>query len=396
MKKKLKKLLSRIANSNSLLKYIYVVLWNGRKIRRYKRKYKDKYPVDPQMVVFESFLGRQYSCSPRALYEKLRDDPQYQSYKKVWAFKHPDNYRYLEEDPNTFLVKYRSASYYEAFARAGFWISNFRLANELQPEENQIYLQTWHGTPLKRLGYDIENYKGSRFAQKELEYQYSTDVKRYGYLLAPSPFYKEKMISAFDLKKFGKDDIFIECCYPRNDFLFHLTDSIIDTLKKDLGISPDKKVILYAPTWREVDHKPGEGYVYQLAVDFEKWHRQLGDDVIILFRTHYLIKNYIDLTKYEDFVINVSEYDDIKDLYAISDVLITDYSSVFFDYANLNRPILFFMYDYEKYVNEMRGFYIKEEELPGPIIKEEDELLSVLKNYDGSAYQEVYKKFNET
>ena len=117
---------------------------------------------------------------------------------------------------------------------------------------------------------------------------------------------------------------------------------------------------------------------------------------IILFRTHYFVANYIDLSKYEGFVYNVSTYDDINDLYIISDLLITDYSSVFFDYSNLKRPIYFYMYDFDEYKNNLRDFYIDLSELPGPITKTQDELMDELKNISTyeSRYREIYDKFN--
>ena len=95
----------------------------------------------------------------------------------------------------------------------------------------------------------------------------------------------------------------------------------------------------------------------------------------VLFRAHYLIANAFDFERFGDFVIDVSQVNDINDLYVISDVLVTDYSSVFFDYANLRRPIIFYMYDLDRYANDIRGFYLGLDELPGPIVQTEDELV---------------------
>ena len=119
---------------------------------------------------------------------------------------------------------------------------------------------------------------------------------------------------------------------------------------------------------------------------------------MILFRAHYFISNAFDFDKYRGFVYNVSDLDDINELYLISDILITDYSSVFFDYANLERPMLFYMYDYDTYKNEMRDFYFDVEDLPGPIIKEEEQLLEELKQIENikKTYKEKYDAFNDT
>jgi CDP-glycerol glycerophosphotransferase len=174
----------------------------------------------------------------------------------------------------------------------------------------------------------------------------------------------------------------------------------IDNLKKDLSIDSSKKIILYAPTWRDNQHISGQGYTYDLNIDFGKLREEFGDEYIILFRAHYFISNNIDLSEYEGFVYDVSKYDDINELYVISDILITDYSSVFFDYANLKRPIMFYMYDFDEYKNNMRDFYIDIDELPGPIAKTQNELIEAIKNVEtyqkdyGEKYKAFYDKYD--
>ena len=112
-------------------------------------------------------------------------------------------------------------------------------------------------------------------------------------------------------------------------------------------------------------------------------YEELGDDYVILLRMHYLIANQIDIKGYEDFAIDVSNYNNVSDLYLVSDCLITDYSSVMFDYGILKRPQIFFAYDLEKYEGELRGFYLDYmKDLPGPITTESDELIHQLKNLD--------------
>ena len=120
-----------------------------------------------------------------------------------------------------------------------------------------------------------------------------------------------------------------------------------------MGIENDKrKIILYAPTYRSNQHQTGVGYVYKEEVDFERLQKEIGQDYIILFRPHYFIANVFDFEKYKGFVYNVSDIDDINELYIITDLLITDYSSVFFDFANLKRPMIFYMYDLAHYRDE--------------------------------------------
>jgi len=164
-----------------------------------------------------------------------------------------------------------------------------------------------------------------------------------------------------------------------------------------LGVQ-GKKVILYAPTWRDNQHESGMGYTYQTEVDFDRLRYKLGDDYVILFRAHYLVSNSFDFEKYRGFVIDASKHSDINDLFIASDMLITDYSSVFFDYANLHKPIIFYMYDLDYYASELRGFYLSLNELPGPIVKEEDALIKAILDADlwikDVKYEEFHERFN--
>ena len=115
-------------------------------------------------------------------------------------------------------------------------------------------------------------------------------------------------------------------------------------------------------------------------MDFDSLKKKFGEDIVILFRAHYFIADKFDFKKYKGFVINVSDYDDINDLYIISDILITDYSSVFFDFANLKRPMIFYLYDFDDYKNNMRDFYFGTAMLPGITVNEQTRLEDSLKN----------------
>ena len=147
---------------------------------------------------------------------------------------------------------------------------------------------------------------------------------------------------------------------------------------------------------RKIYQETGVGYTYKEELDFTRLQKKIGDKYIILFRPHYFIANSFDFEKYKGFVYNVSNIDDINELYIISDMLITDYSSVFFDYANLKRPIIFYMYDLEHYRDKSNGFYIDLGELPGKIVKTQEEVESeILKLEHEFRFDEKYKRFNE-
>ena len=174
----------------------------------------------------------------------------------------------------------------------------------------------------------------------------------------------------------------------------------ITDIKKKLGISPEKKVIMYAPTWRDDEYYGNGKYKFKLKLDLDLLKQQLGDEYVVLLRTHHYIADALDVTGLEEFAYNLSKYDDITEIYLISDICITDYSSVFFDFANLKRPMLFYTYDIDKYRDVLRGFYIDmEKELPGPLVYSTKEVIEQIKNIDemtqkyAQRYEEFYQRF---
>lgn len=356
--------------------------------------------IDSNTIVFESYNGKNYSCSPKAIYEYMRNETRFIEYKFIWIFKEPKNYQFLTEDKRTSLVKYCTKECEKALAKAKYWVFNYRALDHWIPKKEQIYMQCWHGTPLKKLGYDLEKTDNAMNSQDEIRDKYYRDAKRFKYLLSPCAFATEKFKTAWNLKAMGKENAIIEIGYPRNDFLVNYSIDDVVRIKKKLNLDGiDKKIILYAPTWRDNQHKSGIGYTYKTEIDFEYLREKLEADYIILFRAHYLVANSFDFRRYKGFIYDVSEIDDINELYVISDMLVTDYSSVFFDYAILEKPIIFFMYDLEEYRDEIRGFYLRLDELPGEIVTVESELQKIIRasninNYK-SCTRRKYKEFNQ-
>ncbi len=353
--------------------------------------------VDNNVLIFCSFNGKSYSCSPKAIYEYIVSEPKYSTYKFVWSFIEPEKYKFLENNKNTIVVKQNSKQYQKYLAMAKYWIFNYKIPDYIYPKKNQVFVQCWHGTPLKRLGCDLQHFDNVLNTIEEMKKRYKIEAEKFTYFLSPSKFASEKFISAWNLKEIGKEDIIIEEGYPRNDFLFNYTEKDIMKIKKRLGIEKDnRKIILYAPTYRSDQHSSNEGYVYKEELDFEHLKQKIGDKYIILFRPHYFIANNFDFEKFKGFVYDVSKIDDINYLYIISDMLITDYSSVFFDFANLKRPIIFYMYDLEHYRDKSNGFYIDLNELPFKITQTQEELEKEIIEVDMNfSYDAKYKEFNE-
>lgn len=347
--------------------------------------------IDEKKVYFQTFSGRGYSDSPKAMYEYMMKSPEYRDFHFVWSFKEPEKYSFLKNE-RTELVKFRTKADNKALRTAKYWIANYRMLDHQHPRKVQIYVQCWHGTPLKRLGYDLQASDNSMNSIKEIRQKYRTDAAKFSYIISPSPFTTEKFATAWNLKKTNQTYKIIEEGYPRNDRLINTGEEERKQLREKLGVD-GKKVILYAPTWRDNQHTSGTGYTYKTEVNFDRLKRELGDEYVILFRAHYLVANSFDFEKYKGFVIDVSDYSDINELYIAADILVTDYSSVFFDYANLGKPIVFYMYDLEEYANELRGFYITLDELPGPIVKDETALIDELKKCKNWKISEQYKQF---
>ena len=373
----------------------------ARKVSFYKNKIKysfitNRIEVDEKLIIFGCFNGRSYCDSPKAIYNYLINDDRFNEYKFVWAFKETEEHKFLENNKNTKVINMKSKEFYKVLGKAKYWIFNYKIQDYIFPKKNQVFVQCWHGTPLKRLGCDLEHFNNAMNTVSEIRKRYHIEASKFSYFLSPSKFASEKFITAWDLEKVNKTDIMLEEGYPRNDFLINYNKEDIARIKKALNIENEtRKILLYAPTYRDNQHTAGLGYTYKTEVDFDKLKKDLSKEYIILFRAHWLVAQDFDFEKYKDFVIDVSNYDDINELYVISDMLITDYSSVFFDYANLKRPIIFYMYDLAAYRDDIRGFYLELNELPGNIIEKEEELIKEIKLLSNNfEYNEKYEKFN--
>lgn len=354
--------------------------------------------TDDKIVVFSCFNGKSYTCSPKAIYEYMLSDEKYKDYTFVWFFKDVKKYDFLNKNKNTKVVKSYSKDFTKYMQTAKYWFFNYKIADYIKPKKDQIFTQCWHGTPLKRLGYDLVHFDNQLNTVKEMKKRYKVETEKFTYFISPSKYASEVFRTAWNMKEIGKENCIIEKGYPRNDSLFTFTENDVSEIKKRiLGEDiKDKKIILYAPTYRANQHESGVGYVYKEEVDFEKMQKKLGDEFIILFRPHYFVASVFNFDKYKGFVYNASDVDDINDLYIISDILITDYSSVFFDYANLKRPMIFYMYDLEYYRDKSNGFYFDvEDSLPGKIVKTDDDLIDeIIRVSKDFKYDEKYEKFN--
>ena len=357
----------------------------------------NKIKIDDKTVLFVAYHGKGYLCNPKYLHEYMCNNEEYKDYKYVWAVKDNKN----TEIKNAKVIKYAGIQYFYYLAKSKYWIVNCKLPGYVIKKEGQIYLQTWHGTPLKRLAHDIKigddaTFYRSKMSRESMVKTYVKDVEWYDYFISPYSFSTEKFKSAFRVE----EEKLIETGYPRNDFISNITDKEILNIKEKYNIPKDKKVILYAPTWRDNSFSD-KGYIFKLQVDFNLWKEKLGDEYVVIFKPHYLIFNKYINDELNGFLYSIDENVDINELYVISDILITDYSSVLFDYSILNRPIIFYMYDLDDYKENIRGFYLDvNNDLPGEIITKEEDLINTvldIENYklnNKDRLEKFNKKFN--
>jgi len=350
-------------------------------------------PGDEKLIIFESFLGKQYSCNPRAIYEYLRDTQS--DYKMYWSV--DKNYTaYFQEEGIPYLRRF-SVKWLIKMARAGYWVSNSRLPLWIPKPKHTTYLQTWHGTPLKKLAADMKEVHMPGTTTEKYKKNFHSETSKWDYLISPNTYSTEIFSRAFNVPK----EKIIESGYPRNDILYtsHSHENI-QRLKESLELPHDKKIILYAPTWRDDEFYSVGKYKFNLQLDLHMLQAALGEDYVILLRLHYLIAENLDLKDFERFAYNFSDFVDISQLYLVSDILITDYSSVFFDYANLKRPMIFFAYDIDTYRDKLRGFYFDFENLaPGPLVKTTEAVIEEVKKFEqtnglmDSSFMSFYEKF---
>ncbi|MFD1363689.1 CDP-glycerol glycerophosphotransferase family protein [Lentibacillus salinarum] len=351
-----------------------------------------KIPVRKNLIMFESFLGKQYSDSPRAIYEYLLE--YYPNYKMYWSA----DRRHLSifENKDVKYIRRFSIKWLFLMARSEYWVSNSRLPLWIPKPSHTSYLQTWHGTPLKRLAADMDEVHMPGTNAQKYKQNFLNAVNKWDYLVSPNAYSTEIFRRAFQF-----NGTMIESGYPRNDFLLNdNNEATISDLKEANNLPRDKKVILYAPTWRDNQFYEKGKYKFNLRMDIALMKEELGDEYIILLRLHYLVAENIDLSTYEGFAYDFSKHEDIRELYMVADLLITDYSSVFFDYANLKRPMLFYVYDIEDYRDNLRGFYFDlESKAPGPLVKTTEQIINEVKKIEQNGFEpsqtteEFYKKF---
>lgn len=322
-------------------------------------------------ILFSSYMGTGFNDSPKAIYDAMKSQEKYQSLRCIWAFENPEQY------PGLDTVRMDSFRYFIVAMKAKYWITNTNIERGLSfKQKDQLYLNTWHGVALKHIGNDCPGRK---------DYHFDT----VNYLCVSGKYDEWVFKRAFR----AREESFLRCGMPRNDALWAADEKAKAATRERLNIPKDKKVILYAPTWRDSEDG-GKSYRLPLPMDFQKWKSTLGKDYLLLFRAHHLTQN-LPCLPFDDFLWDVSAHADINELMIASDLLMTDYSAIAFDYAILGKPILCFAHDYEDYLAKRGTYFSIDEVYPGKMCKTEDEALERILHLDPEKEKAAVEKFRE-
>ncbi|GAA4373736.1 CDP-glycerol glycerophosphotransferase family protein [Paeniglutamicibacter cryotolerans] len=319
-------------------------------------------------AMFESWRGR-YADSPKAVSEQL-------------ALRSPDIKQYWVASDGAALPDYclplrrHSPAYFLQLLRSDYLFTNDIVTKHLVKGRNVRYIQSWHGTPLKRIGFDETQatYSGAAKHRQRM----IRDVSKWDYLVSPSPECSSLFRSAFRYE--GE---ILETGYPRNDILNSDSSSALrKTVRGALGILPGEHVVLYAPTWRD-DSKAENGRFQDTSnINYERLATYTPEGTVFLSRMHSVVEAHRPKGPSGHLkVLDVSGYPDIAELYLAADVLVSDYSSAIYDFAVTGKPIILYAYDLLEYSTSVRGLYFDYAEwAPGPIVTSLEELGSAISN----------------
>ena len=333
-------------------------------------------------ILFCSFGGRGFNDSPKAVYDEVCKREAFNDWEIVWAFVDPDKISI----PRGKKVRIDTFRFFKILATSRIWVSNSGMDRGVDLVTDKIIrVETWHGTPLKRICGE-EQQTGIVYQGAEPDRIIDDCAIR----CAQSEFDREIFARVFHATK----DSILLSDLPRNDELLNYTAEQISEIREELEIDSSKKIILYTPTYREyLINEENKNYIAP-PIDWEKWSQELGKQYVLLVRAHYAVSAALGIAG-GSFVKDVSSYYSLNNLYAIADMMISDYSSTYFDYSILDRPMLCFAYDKDEY-EEKRGLYLDlEKDLPCRVCRTEDDVISEIKNMNFASAIELTKVFHE-
>ncbi len=336
-------------------------------------------PVRPRTVLYESFAGNGALCNPEAIFRELLDASDLADLQHIWVLNSFSRHRAFRAEfaghPRVRFVRYRSVGYFRALATSGYLINNATFPPEFGKRPGQIYLNTWHGTPLKRMGYDMPD--GAYESSNTLRNFVSAD-----YLLSQNPFMTRQMYeSSYKLRGVFQGRI-LETGYPRVDHQFAGPDARSAALARlqSADIDPgDRQIVLYAPTWKGETFSSPHRDAGQPLETVRRLQDLLGAGYLVLLKSHQIIHQALARGTGNRSVMVPNEIP-ANIVLGVTDILITDYSSIFFDFLATGRPVVFYTPDAAGFA-DTRGTYFGEEDLPGPVHRTLDQVAASVNAY---------------
>ncbi|MCU6709196.1 CDP-glycerol glycerophosphotransferase family protein [Paenibacillus sp. J5C_2022] len=350
-------------------------------------KYFNENQINSNTILYESYHGKNMSCNPYAIFLEILKNPKYNDYKHIWA---------LNDNLDVYLNKYKSYSniefvrinskeYLKYLTSAKYLINNVTFPTYFQKKEGQVYINTWHGTPIKTLGKYINNTLVDHA-------NVTRNLLQADMIINPNKFTADIIVDSYDLDGIYSGEI-SDQGYPRID----LTINPIENVRESLSIGEEGKIILYAPTWRGIGNKP-EKAIKETYDQIIKLTALIPTDYQLIVKIHNLAYKEIIKLDIDRFKL-IPDTIDTNELLSIVDVLITDYSSIFVDYMVTKKPIIFYMFDRYKYLDK-RGLIIDIETLPGPVYETIEQLMRGLERINEvhelskEKYENMLKVFN--
>lgn len=334
-------------------------------------------PITPKKILFLSYYGNQYGCSPKYLSEYITQH--HKDWKVVWAFTQPNKYNI----PNISKVRYLSFRYFYELCTSKVIVTNYRMTDLFRKRKSQVYIQTWHSSlRLKMIEKDAEATLPSHYVEMAKK-----DSENINWLLSGC----EYSTSIFK-RCFWYNGQILPTGTPRNDLLFNDDHSLKQQIFKKLEISENTNIVLYAPTFRKGDSLEYYNIQYKQLIQSLEKYKEGG--WIVLVRLHPHLRNLSQsLLKGEANVLDATDYDDIQELLYIADMVISDYSSLIFDFAMTLRPCLLYVPDLVEYTSKDRALYFNIKELPFPISLNNKELFEQIENLNLEEYKKNVNTF---
>lgn len=328
--------------------------------------------TEKKLILFTG-LGKRYNDSPRAIYEYLVAHGLDKEYNCVWCVDDPKKY---DIPGNRIVIITDTWRYFITALKAEYWCCCVNVERGLHFKKKKTkFLHTWHGASINLCGNAVGLRKDFDFSNVD-------------YMCISGEYEREFVKRDFLVR----DESIIVTGLPRNDRLYHTSEEERASLRSKFNVPETKKVILYAPTWRD-SNDGGKNYSLLPPINWQKWEQKLGDSYVLFLRTHPNTTTAMKVT-FNEFLRDYTAYPDINDLLLVSDILISDYSSTILDYCILNRPIVCFGYDFEDY-SRIRGFYFDlKTTLPSGVMESEDEVLKYILTSDYQAECEKTRYFH--